>query len=96
MTVPKISALEVLECAKSTFPASKVVHETINPDFGSWRVTVGGKDEARWLEIVWGPLSGFGATDVRKLPSDDPDIFAPFDVALSSMEEARQWLAAKR
>ncbi len=77
------------------FPTSKVAQEPINPEYRSWRITVGGKEEDRWLEITWGPLSGFGGTDVRNLPRDDPDIFAPFEVAFGSSEEAMRWLEIK-
>jgi hypothetical protein len=96
MSVPEISALELMDYVRSIFPATKIVHEPINRDYGSWCITVGGKEEDRWLEVVWGPLSGFGGTDMKNLPGDDPDIFAPFEVAFDSLEDAKRWLADKK
>jgi hypothetical protein len=98
MSVPKVSSAELIECAKQLFPDEKITQSMINADFGSWQVEIGGKEERRWLEIVWGPLSGFGGTDVKNLPAEDPDIFAPYEIGFGSLEEAKRWLesAAKK
>ena len=92
MNVPGTCAAELLEYARSAFLRDRVVHEFINPELGSWCITVGGKGESRWLDVVWGPLSGFGGTDVKNHPSDDPDIFAPFAVRFESIDDAKRWL----
>jgi len=95
MSTPSIPVADLVGIARSAFPASRVIHEPINRDHGSWRVIIGGKEEDLWLEVVWGPLSGFGATDMKNLPGDDPDIFAPFGVPLKSIEDAKSWFTTK-
>ncbi len=97
MSAPSISAQELASVAKELFPSALIAYKPINPDYGSWRLEIGGRSETQWLEFSWGPLSGFGATDMKEdLGDDAADIFAPYAVSLDSFEAAKTWLHSKK
>jgi hypothetical protein len=93
MTIPTVSAPDLSAFARELFPAATVTHIPMNPEHQSWRIEIRG-EESR-LEIFWGPLSGFGGTDVLAL-NDDENPFAPYDVGFDSLEAAKAWLRLKK
>src|SRR4051794_1728291 len=87
---PNVAKDEFAGLVRERFPDAEVRAEDINPAYRSWRVAVRrGLAEA---EVSWGPLTGFGGTDLGR-PSDDPNTFSPFDVGFSSVAEAEAFLA---
>lgn len=72
---------------KSHLPGATVSVESINREYRSWRMVV--TTPHRELEFVWGPLTGFGGSDLRR-ECDNP--FVCYDQGFSSLEEAERFL----
>ena len=62
----------------------------INPEYGSWtlRVVKGDLD----MEYVWGPLSGFGGTDLTRPATPNDTQFDYADEGFNSIDEALEFL----
>lgn len=91
--VPEIDAKELQAFVEATLPHAKVLLSTINPQYQSWCLEI--KADNLYYEYSWGPLSGFGFTDVNTELGEDDNPFAPYEIQLSSMEEAKQCLLKK-
>ena len=91
--VPPIDAEELKTFVRAKLPHASVALSTINPQYESWRLTI--KTDGIWYEYSWGPLSGFGFTDVNAEAGENDNSFAPYEISLSSMAEAKQCLLNK-
>jgi hypothetical protein len=60
---PRIDAKELQTFVEATLPHATVSLSIINPQYQSWSLTINAND--LWYEYSWGPLSGFGFTDVN-------------------------------
>ena len=88
--VPKITAEELAAKVRAIIPEPVIEITPISPEHGSWNMHV--KKGKLDMEFIWGPLSGFGASDLaRPTPPDD----TPFDLAdegFESVDEALEYL----
>ena len=87
--VPQVDREDLLAFVRERFPDARVESKTVNLAFGSWDIEV--ITDVTRLHICWGPLSGFGGTDVNNI-SDEGDPFAPFDVWFKDADHAKTWL----
>lgn len=90
LIIPEIDAQELKEFVETLLPQSQVTFSPMNPDYGSWQIEVVG-DGLR-VEYFWGPLSGFGFTDLNEKLGADNSPFDPYSVNLQSMESAKACL----
>ena len=95
MKVPEISAPELMKFAKALFPSADVDYVSINPEYRSWRIEIK-KGKELFLDISWGPLSGFGGSDVLNIPEEESNPFDPYEVCFDSMDAAKKWLNLKK
>jgi hypothetical protein len=95
MKIPEIHAHELMEYAKTVFPEAEVVYLPVSVEHQSWRIEIK-KEKELFLDIFWGPLSGFGASDILNSKEEDPTPFALYEVSLDSMEAAKKWLTEKK
>ncbi len=91
--VPPIDAKELQSFVEAKLPHAKISLSLINPQYQSWRLEI--KADNLYYEYSWGPISGFGFTDVNTELGEDDSPFAPYEIYLSSMEEAKQCLLKK-
>jgi len=89
----QIDAKELQIFVEAALPHANVSLSTINPQYHSWCLTI--KADNLWYEYSWGPLSGFGFTDVNAELGENDNTFAPYEVPLSSMADAKQCLLNK-
>ena len=87
--VPTIDRDALVAALKQRFPGATVRWSWVNRRYRSWTVNV--SCGARGVEIAWGPLSGFGATDQNNI-RDDINPFASFDWPLTSEEDAVEFV----
>ena len=88
--LPNITAEELAAKVRDVISEPLIEIAPINPKYGSWRLRV---QEGRLdMEYVWGPLSGFGGTDLARptTPEDTPFDFA--DEGFDSLDEALEFL----
>lgn len=89
-SVPLIDRDALIQAIAARLPGAAVETEDINPDYGSWRLQVSlGSKRA---DISWGPLSGFGATDVNNF-REDSNPFGAFDWPMESVNAAVEFVA---
>ena len=88
--VPKITAEEMAARVRTILAGAEIVITPINPEYGSWNlhVTKGRLD----VEFIWGPLSGFGASDLARLTTPDDTPFDLADEGFESVDEALEYL----
>lgn len=91
--VPQINPEELQAFVQEVLPDANVRLLSVNPEYHFWRLEI--NNEQFRLEYVWGPECGFGFTDVDTElgPEDNP--FAPYEITLHSMAEAKQSLIEK-
>lgn len=89
MRVPTITTEQLEAVIRRHFNSAHVEFETINPDYGSWRMKV--KTPRGDLEFIWAPLTGLGVSDFS-IENDNP--FAPCDFPLESLETVDAYLTA--
>jgi hypothetical protein len=87
--VPTIDRDKLIDDLRSRLPDAAITVETINPDYKSWVISV--KRNGHWVDIAWGPLSGFGTTDVNNLREDN-NPFASHDWPMESAEGAIEFV----
>src|SRR5262245_54619090 len=89
-SIPNVTAEELGEKVSGIVQEPRIDITPVSPAYGSWnmRVTKGGLD----MEFVWGPLSGFGGTDLVRAttPGDTP--FDCADETFASIDEALDFL----
>jgi hypothetical protein len=83
--VPAIDRDELVRELKRSLPDMDISSRTINADYGSWEIDVRGL--GCWVNITWGPLSGFGATDMDNIREDNSP-FLSHDWPLETAAEA--------
>jgi hypothetical protein len=83
--VPVIDREALLARLQRRFPLAQLRWEWINPQYRSWLIEV--RTSTQHIEINWGPLSGFGATDLND-QREDVNPFGAFDWPLETVEEA--------
>src|SRR5205814_7404725 len=83
--VPAIDRDALVRELRRFLPNAAVSARTINPDYGSWEIAI--RDNGHRINIAWGPLSGFGATDLDNI-REDISPFLSHDWPLESPEEA--------
>ena len=88
--VPKIDVQELKRFIESLLPHAQIVLRPINPEYQSWQIEVIA-DELNF-EYSWGPLSGFGFTDQNEDLGENQSPFAPYDINLESLEQAKDCL----
>lgn len=87
---PCICSNQFTEEKNKLIPDATLELKPINSDYGSWRLNVTkGKME---MEFVWGPLSGFGGSDLSRPTSSDDTPFDYADKEFHSVEEALTFL----
>lgn len=87
--VPVIDRENLLAALQHQFPIARTRWGWINRQYGSWLIEV--RTSTSHIEINWGPLSGFGATDMNN-PREDVNPFGPFDWPLETVEEAVEFV----
>ena len=90
---PRIDAKELQTFVEATLPHATVSLSIINPQYQSWSLTINAND--LWYEYSWGPLSGFGFTDVNAETGENENPFSPYEAPLPSMADAKQFLLNK-
>jgi hypothetical protein len=88
-SVPTIDRDELEGDLRRCLPDAAITVETINPDCGSWEIAI--KRNGRQVNIAWGPLSGFGTTDLHNLREDN-NPFASHDWPMESAEAAIEFV----
>ena len=88
--IPNVTAEEMATKVRAIIQDPLIEITLINPEYGSWnlRVRKGNLD----MEYVWGPLSGFGGSDLARptTPNDTPFDYA--DEGFDSVDEALEFL----
>src|SRR5262249_8928223 len=87
-TVPPIDRDELISSIRNSFPAATVQaddSENLNSGCQPWRIEV--RHNHHPIELSWGPLWGFGATDIGN-PREKKDPFAAYNWPLESIEDA--------
>ncbi|MEJ7595727.1 MAG: hypothetical protein WKF77_29810, partial [Planctomycetaceae bacterium] len=67
-TIPVVAFRDLQDCIQNDFPDATFSPTPVNDDFGSWRLRV--SHEQSTIEYAWGPLSGFGGTDLTQLTDE--------------------------
>jgi hypothetical protein len=80
---------EILVPLRNACPQAVIRHEPVNQTYGSWLISV--EQGKHRLEIFWGPLSGFGATDLNHW-DEDTNPFAPYDHPRTSATDAVEFV----
>ena len=91
MQVPEIAAKDMVEVVRRWIPSAQIEEQVLNRDYGSWLLRVTAPNIE--LEFSWGPLSGFGVTNLLADLTDDDNPFAPYEVGLASAQDAEAYLA---
>jgi hypothetical protein len=91
---PLVESSTLMAAARDLFPCASVTFTEVNPQHKSWRIEIR-IEAAVWLELFWGPLSGFGATDLYNQKPEGGGLFDPYDVSLDSVGAAIKWLNEK-
>src|SRR3954451_4381078 len=86
--VPIIDRSALVDALQRRLPDVLVTSETINTDYGSWEIAV--RDGQHRVNIAWGPLSGFGATDLDNI-RDDITPFLSIDWPMENTEAAAEF-----
>ncbi|HEY1683264.1 MAG TPA: hypothetical protein VGG19_00755 [Tepidisphaeraceae bacterium] len=86
--VPAIDRDALVRDLQHSLPDVDISWGTINPDYGSWEIAVRGR--GHWVNITWGPLSGFGATDLNN-QREDISPFLSHDWPMQSASEALEF-----
>jgi hypothetical protein len=88
--VPKITAEEMAARVRTIIEGAELVMTPINPEYGSWNlhVTKGKLD----MEFIWGPQSGFGASDLARPTTPEDTPFDHADEGFESVDEALEYL----
>ena len=87
--VPSIDRAALVEALQRQLPDASVTWETINPDYESWEIAV--RDSQHRVNIAWGPLSGFGVTDLDNI-REDISPFLSHDWPMESAEAAAEFV----
>lgn len=90
LIVPEIDAQELKNFINELLPQAEVTLTLMNPKYGSWQIEATENDLR--FEYFWGPLSGFGFTDINEEPGENDSPFDPYGVNLQSLAEAKQIL----
>jgi hypothetical protein len=90
LAIPQLTSDAMKREVDRLLPSASVTTETINPDYKSWRLRVrlGTLD----VEYAWGPLSGFGGSDLARPQTQDDTPFDYADEMFESLEEALAFL----
>ena len=89
-TVPTIDRDALVAALHRRFPDADVRWSWVNRSYRSWTINV--VSGPHRIEIAWGPLSGFGATDQNNV-REDSNPFGAFDWALDSVDAAVEFVA---
>src|SRR3954465_11326998 len=87
--VPPIDRDALLAVLAHRFPEATIDWAWVNRSYGSWAINIL-KDVHR-IEITWGPLSGFGATDQNNM-REETNPFGAFDWPLNNEGEAVEFV----
>lgn len=83
--IPLIDPKELQRLVLDIVPEAMVDFAVINPQYNSWKLEI---RHTNWeVEYFWGPQTGFGFSDFAL---ENENLFAPYDFAVWSMEEALQ------
>jgi len=91
-SVPPVSSDELSRFIGALLPDAEISLAFVSKEHRSWVMAV--TNDNLKIEFFWGPLSGFGVTDLLA-KDDDPDIFRPYGVALESIDEAKRWFSKR-
>jgi hypothetical protein len=91
MEIPTVTIQQMSEVVRQYIPSAELKEEVINPDYSSWRLRVVASEVS--LEFLWGPLSGFGVTNLSIPLTENDNPFAPYDIGFESLEAAENYLA---
>jgi hypothetical protein len=83
--VPNVDRIALADALRHHLPHATVASAIINQQHKSWEINI--RDDKHRVDVVWGPLSGFGATDLDHI-RDDINPFASHDWAMETAEEA--------
>lgn len=89
-STPHIDRDALAVAIKSRFPAASIEIEEISLPHGSWLIQVT-QDENR-VDLAWGPISGFGATNTMNY-REDANPFGAYDWPLDSIQAAVDFVA---
>ena len=91
LTIPVVARQDLQDWLQNDFPDATFSPAPVNDDFGSWRLRVSRGQNT--IEYVWGPLSGFGGTDLTQLTGEltfdycDRFFNSVVDAAIYAMEK---------
>jgi hypothetical protein len=88
--VPTIDRDALVAALERRFPDADVRWSWVNQSYRSWTINVASGPHR--IEIAWGPLSGFGATDQNNF-REEANPFGAFDWPLDSKEAAVEFVA---
>lgn len=83
--LPVIDRDALMDALRHRLPGAVVTAEQISPDYRSWQIEV--RDARHHVNIAWGPLSGFGATDLDNIRGDVSP-FLSYDWPMESADAA--------
>ena len=90
--IPTIDRAGLITALKDQFAHARVRWHWVNRSYRSWVIKIASGPHR--IEITWGPLSGFGATDRNNLREDEAiNLFGAFDWPLDSSEAALEFVA---
>lgn len=88
--VPTIDREALVAALERRFPDADVRWSWVNRSYGSWTINIASGPHR--IEIAWGPLSGFGATDQND-SREDSNPFGAWDWPLDSPEAVVEFVA---
>ena len=88
--VPTIDRDALVAALERRFPEADVRWSWVNRSYRSWTINIA--SGAHRIEIAWGPLSGFGATDQNAF-REDSNPFGAWDWPLDSSDAAVEFVA---
>jgi hypothetical protein len=88
--VPAIDQDELKRFIEEALPNAQIKETFRNPQYESWQLEITTTDLC--FEFSWGPLSGFGFTDLKAIVDENYNPFDPYDVGFESLADAQQFL----
>ena len=88
--VPVIDRDALVATLVGRFPSAVIHWHWVNRTYRSWAIDIACGPHR--VEVTWGPLSGFGATDRNNI-RDDTNPFASFDWPLDSADAVVELVA---
>lgn len=89
--IPVVAIRDLQDWIQNDFPDATFSPAPVNDDYGSWRLQVSHGHST--IEFAWGPLSGFGGTDLTRLT--DELTFDYCDVYFHSVVDAAMYAMEK-